>query len=94
MSQLVIDHVDPLPLRIVLAATFPVLRMHEVDRAVFVGLACGLPPVEIFVPFDTRVLEPVELTQQRQRPPELQGSVAVKEAGEVLINRPPLPYWG
>src|SRR5882724_2682939 len=45
MAELVIDGVDPAPLRVVLPAALPVLRVHEMDDSVLVRPAAALPPV-------------------------------------------------
>ena len=54
MPHLVIEGLDPHPLALVDAASFPVLGMDEVDAAVFVGLARGLAVIDVLVPFNPR----------------------------------------
>jgi len=50
VSHFMIDGVDPAPLGVVLASALPMLRMHQMDHAVFVGFARRLPPIEILIP--------------------------------------------
>src|SRR2546427_11171104 len=58
VAHLVVDGVDPLPLRVVLAAVLPVLGVDEVDGPVLVGAAGGPPPVEVLEPGDPGRPEP------------------------------------
>lgn len=50
VTHFVIDHIDPLPLGVVLAPLLPVLGMDKVDLAILVGFTSGFAPVKVLVP--------------------------------------------
>jgi hypothetical protein len=86
MPHLVVHHLDPLALAEVNAPTLPVLGMHEVDAAVFVGAAGGLAPIDILEPFDTRAAD-VEIPAHRGHGAlEIRGAMVSEKFGKVAID--------
>jgi hypothetical protein len=71
VPKFVIHDVNPLPLRVVFPATLPILGMNQVNMAVLVGFASRFPPIQIFIPFNARLLKLVEFTHQRYRAAEV-----------------------
>ena len=52
MTQLMIDRVDPLALGFVFSPSLPIFRVDQINLAIFIGLARGLAPVDVLIPFD------------------------------------------
>ena len=67
MPHLMIEGLDPHPLALVDAASFPVLGMDQVDAAVFVGFAGGLALIDVLVPFNPRQSDVVVAAKGRDR---------------------------
>src|SRR5688572_22897660 len=91
VPHLVVDGLDPLPLRVVLAAALPALRMHEVDLAVLVGAPDALAPVEPLVPVDPWHRQVVEAAHRRDGAPERRFPMRAEERGEHAVHRAALP---
>jgi hypothetical protein len=47
-----VNGIDPLSLRVVLSSAFPVLWMHQMDLAIFVGFSCSLALLDILEPLN------------------------------------------
>src|SRR5437867_5715573 len=90
VAELVVDGVDPLPLRVVLPPALPALGMDQVNVAVLVGPPGGLAPVEVFEPAYARAREVVEAAEEPDRPPEVELPVLPEEAREQAVDRPAL----
>src|SRR5208337_2735476 len=86
MTHLVVDHLNPPALAEIDPSAFPVFRMHQMDAAVFVGAACGLAPIDVLEPFDTRAAQFEVSAHRRNRAVEMRGAMAAEKFGEVAIN--------
>ena len=86
MPHLMIEGLNPHPLALMDAASFPILGMDEVDAAVFVGFAGGLAVIDVLVPFNARQLDVVVAAESRNCATKRYWSVIVEKIGQVPID--------
>src|SRR5262245_5990814 len=90
VAHLVIDRVDPAPLRVVLASALPVLGMHEVDLAVLIGAPAALAPIKIFEPHHAWGAQMIKAAETHHRAAKARRLVVREEVGEELVDPPAL----
>lgn len=86
MPHFMVHDVDPVPRRFVFTSAFPVLGVNQLDLAVFISFARGFAPVDILVPLEPGALKAVELTEQRNCPPELRTFVFDEKVGQRSVD--------
>src|SRR5258705_3039117 len=87
MAELVVDGVDPLPLRVVLPPALPALGVDQVNVAVLVGPPGGLAPVEVLEPAHAGAWGGVESGEELDRTPEVELPVLPEEGREQAVHR-------
>src|SRR5579872_2476616 len=86
MPHLMIESLNPHPLALVDAASFPVFGMDEMDAAVFIGFAGGLTPIDILVPFNPRRADVVVAAERRDGAPERRGAMGAEKFRKVPVD--------
>jgi hypothetical protein len=86
VRELVIDHLDPHPLRIIDAAALPVLGMDEVDAAVLEGSAGGFAPIDVFVPPDLRPAQMIIAAEIGDGAAKGNEAMVAKESDQIFVH--------
>src|ERR1700678_2614301 len=86
MGEFVIDRLHPHTFTFVNPATFPVLRMNEVNAAILERASGRFTPIDIFVPFDTRLAQMIKSAELRNRAAESSGAALMEKLDEIAIN--------
>ena len=81
---------DPHPLAFVDAATFPILRVHQMDAAVLESLSSGSTPVDIFAPLDSGSSDIIKPAKVGNRATEGRGDLPAKKIHEITVHFPAL----
>lgn len=55
------------------------------NMTILIGFPGGFPPVQIFIPLDTRPLELVEFAHQRYGPAEIQHAIVAEKARQIPV---------
>src|SRR5438132_8484920 len=94
MSELVIDGLHPHSLAFVDTAALPVLWMHQIDAAVLESSSRGPTPVDILVPFDTRLLDIIKPAEIRNSLPKLPSATIMEIRRQFTVDFAALRDWG
>ena len=58
------------------------------DTTIFVSFPCSFSPVEIFIPFNMRLLQTIKLAHAGNCATKIERTTVLKKIGEVLVYNP------
>src|SRR4026208_1906728 len=79
MPHLMINGADPASFRVILSASLPILRVDEINLAVFVGLSGSSTPIDILEPLNFGISKMIETAERRDGFPKIDCPVLLKK---------------